>query len=143
MTRTPRHPGIDLSLPDTWTIERGHPPLVLRARSRMIAPSGFTPRLTVTARPAALDGDGPASRTVPDAEVEDSDEYEIAGRPVSYLLLGHHQGGRALLSEQWTWQADGTDVMLTGTMAREDYLECCEVFERIASTVVITPHAVA
>lgn len=143
MTSRPLLPDIDLCLPDGWTIERGHLPLVLCARSRLIAPSGFTPRLIVTARPTAHEGDDPVSSMVQEMEIEDSDEYEIAGRPVTYLLLGHSQDGRALVSEQWTWQVDGTDLVLTGTMAREDYLVYCEVFERIASTVVITPAAAA
>lgn len=67
--------------------------------------------------------------------VEDEDSYELAGHPVHYRRFGHRDGGAELLSEEWTWQLDGTCVVLTGTVARDDYLSVCDLFEDVASTL--------
>lgn len=71
-----------------------------------------------------------------DAEVvEDEDHFDLEGRPVAYRRFGHRAGGVELVSEEWTWSVDGQPRVLTGTVARGDYLAVCDLFEDVAASV--------
>ena len=71
-----------------------------------------------------------------DAEVvEDEDTFDLGGLPVDYRRVGHRAAGVELVSEEWTWHCDGERRALIGTVAREDYLSVCDVFEDVAAAV--------
>ena len=67
--------------------------------------------------------------------VEDEDSFDLAGHRVDYRRFGHCPGGVELVSEEWTWLVGDRRLVLTGTVAREDYLSVCDVFEDVAATV--------
>lgn len=67
--------------------------------------------------------------------VEDEDAFELSGHRVGYRRFGHRDGGVELVSEEWTWQVDGSRLALTGTVPRADYLTVCDLFEDVAATV--------
>ncbi len=67
--------------------------------------------------------------------VEDEDAFDLAGEPVVYRRFGHRASGVELVSEEWTWRVDGERWTLTGTVARDDYLSVCDLFEDVAATV--------
>lgn len=126
---------LSLSLPRHWP-PRDDPArgIVLAARSPVVPPSGFVPELVL--RTVPLD-DLPAPPS--GVDVEDSDEFELSGRTVGYERLGHRVGTTDVLTEQWTWIIGDTAVVLTGTAARADYADYCDVFEDVAATLGITP----
>ncbi|HVK27772.1 MAG TPA: hypothetical protein VM575_05505 [Nocardioides sp.] len=126
---------LSLSLPRHWTThDRPAPGLVLEARSPVVPASGFAPELAL--RTVPLD-DLP---TPPGGwDVEDADEFELSGRTVGYERLGHVVGTTDLVTDQWTWIAGDTAVVLTGTVARAEYADYCDVFEDVAATVDLTP----
>lgn len=126
---------LSLALPRHWpTRDRPAPGVVLAARSPVAPSSGFVPELVL--RTVALD-----DLPVPPAgfDVEDTDEFELSGRSVGYERLGHRIGTTDVLTEQWTWIVGDTAVVLTGTVARADYADYCDVFEDVAATLGITP----
>ena len=95
--------------------------------------------------PSFAPGGPPRSASSPkrlvDFELEDDDEFELLDRTVVYHRFAHRLGVADLLSDQWSWLADGLGVTLTCTVAREDYPDYCDVFEAIAETVSIDPRA--
>lgn len=127
--------ALSVALPRHWTTrDRPAPHVVLKARSPVVPASGFVPELVL--RTVALD-DLPA----PPAgfDVEDADEFELAGRTVGYERLGHRVGATDVVTDQWTWVVGDTAVVLTGTVARADYEDYCDLFEDVAATVELTP----
>lgn len=144
---TPENIGI--RLPATWR-RRSSPAhgVVISARSTVLPASGVPPEATV--RCAAVDTELHTWRTVAiadlserlvDFEVEDDDEFELLGRTVVYHRFAHRLGAADVLSDQWSWLADGLGVTLTCSVAREDYPDYCDVFEAIAETLSIDPQA--
>ena len=73
--------------------------------------------------------------------VEDEDSFDLSGHPVGYRRFGHRADGVELVSEEWTWHVAGDRLALTGTVARDDYLTVCDLFEDVAATV--DPQALA
>lgn len=71
-----------------------------------------------------------------DLMVEDDDVYDLDGHLVAYRRFGHRAGTVELISEEWCWQVRGERRALTGTVARSDYLTCCDLFDDVAATVV-------
>ena len=126
---------LSLALPRHWpTRDRPAPGVVLTARSPVVPASGFVPELVL--RTVPLD-DLPAPSA--GVEVEDADELDIDGRTVGYERLGHVVGTTDVVTDQWTWVVGDTAVVLTGTVARVDYEDYCDVFEDVAATVALTP----
>lgn len=126
---------LSLSLPRHWPARDDPTPgVVLTARSPVVPASGFAPELVL--RTVPLD-DLPAPTA--GFDVEDSDEFELSGGTVGYERLGHRVGTTDVLTEQWTWIVGDTAVVLTGTVARADYADYCDVFEDVAATVDVTP----
>lgn len=125
---------LSVALPRHWpTRDRPAPDIVLVARSPVVPASGFVPELVL--RTVPLD-DLPAP--VVGFDIEDADEFEMAGRTVGYERLGHRVGTTDVVTDQWTWIVGDTAVVLTGTMARADYEDYCDVFEDVAATVDLT-----
>jgi len=143
-------PGdITLCLPSTWR-RLSHLPhgVLVNARATTLSASGVPPEVVV--RCAAVDMDLRSWRTgalqelsdlLVDFELEDDDEFEMLGSPVAYHRFAHRLGSADVLSDQWAWLFDGLGVTLTCSVAREDYLDYCDVFEAIAETVSIGPRA--
>lgn len=131
--RIPGH-ELSLSLPRHWsTRDQPAPDVVLEARSPVVPASGVVPELTVRTVPLDDLPTPPGGR-----DVEDADEFELSGRTVGYERLGHVVGTTAVVTDQWTWIVGDTAVVLTGTVARADYADYCDVFEDVAATVDVT-----
>jgi hypothetical protein len=143
------HENIGICLPATWRRRSSSAHgVVINARSTVLPPSGVPPEAIV--RCAAVDTElhtwrsaaiGELSERLVDFEVEDEDEFELLGRTVVYHRFAHRIGAADVLSDQWSWLADGLGVTLTCSVAREDYPDYCDVFEAIAETVSIDPRA--
>jgi hypothetical protein len=133
---------LTIALPARWR-RRTDPDhgVLVHARAAVVPPSGTAPELVL--RCAPVDDDLPAWRSdalqdlagqLVDFDVEDEDAFELEGRPVVYARFGHRFGSGDLVSEQWSWLIGGTGITLTGTVAREDYADYCDVFEAVAAT---------
>lgn len=144
-----RHPlpAVSIAVPRRW-VTRSDPSrgVVLAARARCVPPSGFAPELLLQS--ATADGDPPCRRAdtlaalaaqLHDVEVEDTDAFELGGQPVTYRRFAHRRGALDVMCEQWEWSVvtAGGDVAvtLTASVAREDYLDYCDLFEDVAATV--------
>ena len=122
--------------------------VVVAARARSVPPSGQVPELVL--RCVRVDDDLATWRAdavaaladqLPAFALEDEDSFELGGHRVAYRRFAHRLGTAELLSEQWAWLVDGLGVTLTGTVAREDYLAYCDLFEAVAATVEVMPAA--
>jgi hypothetical protein len=71
----------------------------------------------------------------PGFDLEDHDDFDLAGHEVTYRRYSHRTGGSDVLCEEWTWLVEGRGLVLTGAVAREDYADYCDVFEAVAETV--------
>lgn len=140
-----RPDDIGICLPVTWR-RRSAPAhgVVVSARSTVLPESGVPPELTL--RCVVVDADlqtwrgaaiGELAERLVDFDVEDHDVFELLGRQVDYHRFAHRLGSADVLSDQWAWLTDGLGVVLTCSVAREDYPDYCDVFEAIAETVSI------
>ncbi len=144
-----RPDDIGICLPVTWrrrsALAHG---VVVSARSTVLPASGVHPELTLRCVPVDTDLEtwraeaiGELAARLVDFDVEDDDAFELLGRPVAYHRFAHRLGSADVLSDQWAWLFDGLGVVLTCSVAREDYPDYCDVFEAIAETVNIGPRA--
>ncbi|MBS4752867.1 hypothetical protein KG112_08615 [Nocardioides sp. zg-ZUI104] len=141
------HPAGDITLavPRHWR-RRSDPArgVVLAARARELPASGLAPELVLRAVPITSGLD--AWRTeatallagqLADFELEDAERYDLGGEEVDYRRFGHRVGDVAVVCDQWAWAFGDLGVTLTGSVAREDYLDYGDVFEEVATTVRI------
>ena len=122
--------------------------ILVAARSRTVPESGQCPEIVVR---CALVDDGlrawraEAVNQLADQlhafALEDDDEFDLGPHPVAYHRFAHRLGSAELLSEQWAWLVEGLGVTLTCTVAREDYLAYCDLFEAVAESVEVMPAA--
>ena len=144
-----RTDDIGICLPVTWrrrsALAHG---VVVSARSTVLPASGVHPELTLRCVPVDTDlqtwraeAIGELAARLVDFDVEDDVAFELLGRPVAYHRFAHRLGSADVLSDQWSWLSDGLGVVLTCSVAREDYPGYCDVFEAIAETVNIGPRA--
>lgn len=68
-------------------------------------------------------------------ELEDADRFELGEHQVEYRRFAHRVDLVDVLCEQWAWLVDGCGLTLTCSVAREDYLDYCDLFESVAETV--------
>lgn len=140
---------ISVAIPRHWTTrtepEHG---VAVAARARALPPSGFAPEVVLRTAPVTSDLDAWRSDAMTalatqltDFDVEDSDEFDLGGWPVSYRRFAHRIGATDVVCEQWAWLVEGVGVTLTGSVARTDYADYGDLFEAIAGTVEIAPHA--
>lgn len=133
---------LTIALPPRWR-RRADPDhgVLVHARAPVVPSSGTAPELVL--RCAAVDGDLASWRRealdelaaqLPDLDVEDEDVFDLEGREVVYARFAHRLGLADLVSEQWSWRVGGVGFTLTGTVAREDYEDWCDVFEAVAAT---------
>lgn len=138
---------VTVTVPHSWHARRGlgHG-VLLAARPRSVPPSGVTPELVL--RCTAVDHELRVWRgqallelraQLEDFALEDADEFDLGDHRVSYARFAHRLGAADLLCDQWAWVAEGIGVTLTCTVAREDYLTYCDLFEDVAATVDILP----
>lgn len=141
-------PAVSLAVPRRWsTLDDPAPGVSLLARAPAPAPSGFTPELALHSGPV----DGASSLTdwraeamsslaaqLDALEVEDTDVIDLDGEPVGYARFSHRLGGADVVCDQWAWLRDGVGVTLTGTVARADYADYCDLFENVAATVEVS-----
>ena len=114
----------------------------MHARAPSLPPSGVHPEVVLRIEPVTeslvdwrRDALAELATVLEDFELDDSDHYELDGRPVAYRRFAHRCLLADLVSEQWAWLVDRTGLVLTCTVARDDYADWCEVFESIAATV--------
>jgi hypothetical protein len=140
---------IGISLPATWR-RRASPAhgVVVSARSGVLPASGVHPELTLRCTPVdseltqwRAEAIRELSGRLVDFDLEDEDVFDLLGREVAYHRFAHRLGSADVLSDQWAWLVDGLGVVLTCSVAREDYPDYCDVFEAIAETVSIDPRA--
>lgn len=143
-------PDVSLSVPRQWSThsepERG---VLLAARARVVPASGFPPSLLLV--PESVGESDPdqwraASLVALEGRLEafaleDDDVLDPDGLRVDYLRFAHRVGGTDVLCERWQWLLDGVGVVLTGSVARDDYADYCEVFEGVAATIRFAPRA--
>lgn len=142
MTTTRTRPS--LVLPVSWRRRRdAGPGTVVAARAPRLPPSGIPPELVLH----VTDGVGAEledwrAAAVADLAVslegfaeEDDDLYELDGRLVLYHRFAHRLGTADVVCDQWSWVVDGNGVTLTGSAAREDYPDWCDLFEAAAASV--------
>lgn len=134
---------VGISVPANW--RRTSDPgcgVLMAAVATGGAPHGFRPcvrlRCVPTPGRAATWPDQSSAdlrATCVDFALEDEDDYELAGRWVGYRRYAHRLHGADVLCEEWTWWVDGLGLVLTCSVAREEYADYCDVFEAIAETV--------
>jgi len=138
---------VTLTVPRSWHTRRnlGHG-IVLAARPRTVPASGVSPEIVLRCSPVDLDlmtWRGQAlldlRAQLVDFALEDADEYDLGDQRVAYHRFAHRFGAADVLCDQWAWQVDGLGVALTCTVAREDYLTYCDLFEDVAATVDVLP----
>ena len=138
---------VTLTVPRTWHTRRNvRHGIVLAARPRTLPESGVSPEIVLRCAPvdhelkvwrgqALLDLRG----QLVDFALEDADEFDLGDHRVAYCRFAHRFGAADVLCDQWAWLVDGLGVTLTCTVAREDYLTYCDLFEDVASTVEVLP----
>lgn len=104
-----------LTVPATWRVDPG-PPLVAH-----LAHAPGLPEITL--------GVGPTDEV--DALVEQTDSYEVAGRPAAYRLVSHRHPDGYVLTSEWRWG----EVVLRGTALPDEHAELADLFEDVAETV--------
>ena len=67
-------------------------------------------------------------------EEEDTDDYPVGEDLARYRRVSFVSSEQHLVSEQWCWLIEGVGFTLTGTVAREDYADFCDLFEDVAGT---------
>lgn len=136
-------PEVTVCLPPRWR-RRSDPDrgVLLHARAPAPPPSGVHPEVVLRVEPVAAplvawraEALTELANRLYDFELDDVEDYELEGRPVAYRRFAHRIAVADLVSEQWAWQVGGTGLVLTCTVAREDYAAWCDVFESIAATL--------
>ncbi len=138
---------VTLTVPRTWHARRNLPHgVVLAARPRSTPATGVSPEIVL--RCSTVDTSLSAWRgqalldlrgQLTDFALEDADEYDLGDHRVTYHRFAHRFGSADVLCDQWAWLVDGLGVTLTCSVAREDYLAYCDLFENIAATVDVVP----
>ncbi len=135
-----------VSIPTSWTRRRdpAHGVLVT-ARSPHLPSSGYRPELTLHTALLCPPPESLASwreqavselaRVLPDFELEDADTFWLGDHEVAYHRFAHRVGLVDVLCDQWSWLLEGAGLTLTCSVAREDYLDHCDLFEAVAETV--------
>lgn len=137
---------ITVAVPRHWAtrkdLEHG---IVVAARARALPASGFAPEVVLRAAPVEAglatwrdDAMAALAHQLDDFDVEDTDEFDLGAQQVSYHRFGHRFGAVDVVCDQWAWVVDGVGVTLTGSVARTEYADYCDLFEEVAATVEIS-----
>lgn len=142
---------VTLTVPRTWHTRRSPAHgIVLAARPRTIPASGISPEIVVRCAPVEVElgtWRGQAlldlRAQLTDFALEDADQFDLGDQRVSYHRFAHRFGAADVVCDQWSWLVDGLGVTLTCSVAREDYLAYCDLFEDVAATVDVLPRLVS
>lgn len=142
---TPAH-DITVAVPRHWATRKDpEHGIVVAARARAVPASGFAPEIVLRTVPVEADlaawrDDAMAAlaHQLDHFDVEDTDEYDLGIQPVSYRRFGHRLGTVDVVCDQWAWVVDGIGLTLTGSVARSEYADYCDLFEDVAATVEIS-----
>ena len=139
---------VSMSVPRQWrTHSDPASGAVIAARARQVPASGFAPELVLRTTP--FDDTGPSSADwrshaiaalateLVAFDLEDTDDYDLGGRPVTYHRFSHRVRGIDVVCDRWSWLEDTVGVTLTGSVARVDYPDYYDLFEDVAATVEI------
>ncbi|MCW2793639.1 MAG: hypothetical protein JWO76_2737 [Nocardioides sp.] len=134
---------VAISVPASW--RRTSDPacgVLVAAAAATLPASGFRPSVRLTCQPAPGDADAWSAQSVADLRstredfaLEDEDGYDLGGHEVGYRRYAHRLRGTDVLCDEWAWLLDGVGLVLTCSVAREEYVDYCDVFEAIAQTV--------
>lgn len=134
---------LGIALPHGW--QRSSDPargVLVTARAGTAPASGVRPHVTLVCEPVTLDAAAWASERITtlagathDFALEDDDVFDLDGHDIAYRRYAHRVAGVDVLCDEWAWLLDGLGLVLTGTVAREDYADYCDVFEAIAETL--------
>jgi hypothetical protein len=142
-------PGADvrISVPASW--RRTSDPacgVLVAATATTVPPSGFRPSVRLRCEPAPDAASAWSAHCVSELRstreefaLEDEDDYDLGRHHVGYRRYAHRLRGADVLCDEWAWLVDGIGFVLTCSVAREDYLDYCDVFEAIAQTVEPPP----
>jgi hypothetical protein len=140
---TSTRPEIRLTVPHGWhRSSNARQDVLLAAHPRTTPASGVRPSLTLCCESVPDDLATWRARALTelagrldDFELEDEDDVDLDGHQVAYRRFSHRSRVADLLCDQWAWLVDGFGLVLTGTVAREDYPDLCDVFELVAETL--------
>ena len=143
---------ISIGVPSGWrqTFDLDHG-IVMVARAPTTPGSGFVPTFVLDAEP--VDGSfeswqekslAALSDLLERFDEEDADDYHLGPALARYRRVAHVSSVSSehhLVSEQWCWLIEGLGFTLTGTVAREDYADFCDLFEDVAGTFSVRRRA--
>lgn len=116
--------------------------VLLQARAPHAGPSGVPPLLRLTCEPVAeelADWRDQAmldlSRVLAYFELDDTEDYRLGDHDVAYRRYAWRRGAHDLIAEEWSWLVGGLGLVLTGVVAREEYAELADVFDRVAASL--------
>ena len=133
---------ISIGVPSGWrqTSDLDHG-IVVAARAPGTPGSGFVPSFVLDAEPVDCSFESwqekalaALSDLLQRFDDEDTDDYRLGPGLARYRRVSHVSSEHDLVSEQWCWLIDGVGFTLTGTVAREDYADFCELLEDVADT---------
>lgn len=138
---------VTVTVPRGWhaRYHLGHG-IVLAARPRTVPASGVSPEIVLRCVP--VDGGlaawrGQALRDLRaqlvDFALEDAGEHDLGDARVAYCRFAHRLGTADVITDQWSWLADGLGATLTCSAAREDHARFRDLFEDVAATVDLLP----
>lgn len=132
-----------ISIPASW--RRASEPgcgVIVHARAPSLPDSGVRPEVVLRCEPVEEEPSRWRRAALVELEsstvkfdLEDEDDYDLGGLEVTYRRYAHHLRGVDVLCDEWSWLVDGLGLVLTCSVAREDYLDYYDVFEAIAATV--------
>ncbi len=133
---------ISIGVPSGWRqssdLDHG---IVMAARAPVTPGSGFVPEFVLDAEPVDCSFESwqekalaALSDLLQRFDEEDTDDYQLGPGLARYRRVSHVSSEHNLVSEQWCWLIEGVGFTLTGTVAREDYADFCDLFEDVAGT---------
>ena len=136
---------ISIGVPSHWRqssdLDHG---IVMAARAPATPGSGFVPRFVLDAEPVDCSFESwqeSALAALGDQlqgfDQEDTDDYQLGHEHARYRRVSFVSSEHNLVSEQWCWLIEGVGLTLTGTVAREDYADFCDLFEDVAGTLAV------
>ena len=136
---------ISIAVPSGWSrasdLDHG---ILMAARAPTAPGSGFVPRFVLDAEPVDSSFESWQENAVTALsdqlqrfDEEDTDDYHVGPELARYRRVSHVSSVSSdhhLVSEQWCWLIEGVGFTLTGTIAREDFADFCDLFEDVAGT---------
>lgn len=146
-TPGPAQPVLTICVPPSWR-RRSDPArgIIVAARATATPSSGYRPEIVVRLQ-VGVDVDllqwrtdrlGELADVLVDFALEDDDIFDLLGEPVAYARFAHRPAAIDIVCDQWAWLTGGVGLTVTCSVAREDYLGYCDLFETVAESVQLT-----